>query len=148
MVSKVASYFITLAGQNQVRDEDLLTLSHLGITTASDLFFRISSVEALEKYLAGKAFVNVGVMDHEKNVNLEARSDFQDVDDWLISEGAGNIRRLWEACKIVAQTDLKVASESNADPSRKVTKLVAADMMRKAVDSGLEFSSDRANRVP
>ena len=148
MVSKVASYFITLAGQNQVRDEDLLTLTHLGILTASDLFFRIPSVEALEKYLAGKAFVNVGVMDHEKNVSLEQRSDFADVDEWLISAGAGNIRRLWEASKIVAQADLKIASESNADPSRKVTKLVAADMMRKAMDSGLEFSSDRAKPGP
>ena len=71
----------------------------------------------------------MATLDEDKNTVVLDRTNSNDLDEWLMSAPAGNIRRLRGFPKIVAQADIKIAAESGADPSKKGTKLAAADLL-------------------
>ena len=64
--------------------------------------------------------------------------------EWLLSDGAGDFRRLWEVSKALAKADIEsLTGTQHSAATKKLGPLVLADARRRASERGLVFSSSK-----
>ena len=148
MVSKVPNFFAGLIQDNGIPPGSAHLLGAFNIDTADKFYTRIPSSEALEVFLKNKVRTLHGKWSDEAEDGRggfvkEVREVPEDEDDFAMSDEAGNIRRLWEACRTVSTDDIKSAARGATALNETRGRVVVEDYFRQAKENGLTFSSDK-----
>ena len=144
--SRVDSQFTRRALRLGVQKPEFQLLQMMGISNADKFYYRMPSPALLEIWLDKVASRKTTGEDANGNPIIIDRFAPNDMDtlpqEWLLSDGAGDFRRLWEVNKALAKADIEnlTGTHSSATP-KKLGPLVLADARRRASERGLVFSS-------
>jgi hypothetical protein len=151
MASKVKSVFRSLAMRLEVDESDFLLLSHDGMESADDFFFKIPSVAKLEDYLEQDMHPLAAYEQQDGTIVTfnRAANDPTPLRQWCRGQGAAAIRKLWEVSKSSAKRELDKLTEerTEGEAPRKVTAAVSAWAV--VLGQGCrEFSTRRGQQAP
>ena len=142
--SRIRSAFLTWAKRFEVTEHDLLTLEKLGVVSCESFYWKVPNPELLEKFLEQRIWPSVTTRITNGDLESSVREDMP-LEDWLLHDDAGAVRRLWEASKDIAKIDLKVLIEdrSTKDQPRKITLQVYKEMCAQATERGMPTMPER-----
>ena len=136
----------------EVDESDFLLLSHDGMESADDFFFKIPSVAKLEDYLEQDMHPLAAYEQQDGTIITfnRAANDPTPLRQWCRGQGAAAIRKLWEVSKSSAKRELDKLTEerTEGEAPRKVTAAVSADLEARATARGLPSVLDTEKPGP
>ena len=117
---------------------------------AGAFFYRINSSSALEEFLTEECFEHCGLETagpEGEEPTLTVVDRFPDgtaptLRAWMRDASAASLRRLWDACRSAAKSDIESLTDSSDSPARtKLSALVIADLFQKARQKALPILS-------
>ena len=117
--SLVAAHFMELAQKMSVAEMDFLTLKGMGIVNLSKFYYRTGDKEGLENFLRDNIFPYGTIEETNARTGevtlrgfMRWRSgDYRDQGEWMTSDDAGALRKLWKIAKTESDKDLEQITE-------------------------------------